>query len=66
MTTNDYDTFSPTRYRNLGIARHGRYWFMVDTSEADHAAKIGDTYRTKAECLAEVRYEADARGYKLA
>lgn len=66
MTTNDYDNFGPTRYANLGIARYGRYWFMVDTSDSAHAAKIGDTYRTKAECLADVRYVADARGYKLA
>lgn len=64
----DYDSFTATRFKGLGIAKWGNaHWFFVDMSDPSFGApKIGASYRTKAECMADAHRFADERGFRLA
>ncbi len=66
FNTNDYDSFTATRFKGLGVAKWGNaHWFFVDTSDANHGApKIGISYRTKIECLSDAARFADERGFR--
>jgi hypothetical protein len=66
FSTTDYDSFTRTRYVHLAVVRWGNVWRLADYTDTNNVATIGAPYRTKAEALADARYEADARGYKLA
>jgi hypothetical protein len=62
----DYDSFTQTRYQGLAVIRWGRMWRLADCTDMNNVATIGAPYKSKAEAMADVRYEADARGYKIA
>ena len=66
MQASDYDSFTQTRFKGLGIARHGAaHWFFVDTSDSQFGApKIGISYKTKLECLADAHRFASERGFR--
>ena len=66
FSISDWDSFTRTRFEALAVVRWGNVWRLADYSDENNVTTIGVPYRTKAEALADARYEADARGYKLA
>ena len=64
--TTDWDSFTRTRYAGLAVVRWGKVWRLADCQDANNVMTIGVPYKTKAEALADLRYEADIRGYPLA
>lgn len=63
----DYESFTETRFRGLGVAKWGNaHWFFVDCISRANAPKIGQSYRTKIEALADADRVANERGYRLA
>ncbi len=63
----DYESFTATRFAGLGVAKWGNaHWFFVDTTydASEGSPKIGASYKTKAECLADASRFAGERGFR--
>ena len=65
FATGDYDSFTETRFKGLGVAKWGNaHWLFVDCMNREDVAKIGPSYRTKTEALADAHRFAGERGYR--
>lgn len=63
----DYESSTPTRFKGLSIAKWGlNNWFFIDTTydASEGSPKIGQSYKTKTEALADSHRFAEERGYR--
>ncbi len=63
----DYESFTTTRFKGLGVAKWGvNHWFFVDTTHdsTEGSPKIGASYKTKTEALADAHRFASERGFR--